>query len=97
MKRNFLILIGLLSILILPGRVSADCMSVGPFDNFILQGDDTVILTSGGQALVKIDTNCTIYEKSRVRLLKNYICDGDDIMIDGSACNIVSLTSANED
>ena len=97
MKIFFLILIGLLSILILPGRVSADCMSVGPFDNFILQGDDTVILTSGGQALVKIETNCTIYEKSRVRLLKNYICDGETIMVDDKNCTMVTVSSANED
>ncbi len=97
MKRSYLILVGLFFILILPGRVSADCMSVGPFDNFILQGDDTVILTSAGQALVKIETNCTVYEKSKVRLLKNYICDGDTIMIDDKNCTMVTVSSVNED
>ncbi len=97
MRKDKLMLLSLLFLLFLPGAASADCISVGNFDNFVLVGDDTVILYDGGAAVVKIETNCTVYEKSKVRLLKNYICDGDDIRIDDKTCNMASVSSANED
>lgn len=97
MRKAMFLLTGLLVLLALPSTVPADCVKVGGFDSFTLVGDDTVILYSGGAAVVKIETNCTVYEKSRVRLFKNYICDGDDIMIDDKTCNMATVSSAEED
>ena len=97
MKRNFLIMLCLFFLLVLPKVASADCLSVGPFDNFIVQGDDTVILYYGSVALVQIELNCSVNPKSKIRLLKNYCCDGDDIMIDDSTCSIITLKSLYED
>lgn len=97
MKKYFLVLLWLFFLLILPDVVSADCMSVGPFDNFIVQGDDTVILYNGSVALVKIEVDCGVQPKSKIRLLKSYCCDGDDIMIDDSTCTIMSLQSSSDD
>lgn len=96
MRRNFLILLCLFFLLILPNVVTADCMSVGNFDNFIVK-DDTIILYSGHDPLVKIEVNCEVLPTSKIRLLKSYLCDDDDIMIDDSTCSMISLESANED
>ena len=97
MRKTMSLLTGLIVLLAFPPAVPADCVKVGSFDSFTLVKDDTVILYSGGAAVVKIETNCTVYEKSRVRLLKNYICDGDDILIDDKTCNMASVSSANDD
>jgi len=97
MRNAMSLLTALFVLLALPGAAPADCVKVGGFDSFTLVGDDTVILYSGGAAVVKIETNCAVYEKSRVLLLKNFICDGDDIKIDDKTCNMVSVSSANED
>jgi hypothetical protein len=93
MKRAALILFCLSCTWILPGAVSADCIAVTYFDNFIIQGDRTVILYNGMAALVKMDVDCSVQTTSRIRLLKNYLCSGDDILIDDSACKIISLTA----
>jgi len=97
MKRNFLIMRCLFFLLVLPGVVSADCTSVGPFDNFVVREDHTVILYNGSVALIEIEVDCSVQPKSKIRLLKNYCCDGDDILIDDSTCSIMSLKSLSED
>ena len=97
MRKAMSLLTGLIVLLAFPPAVPADCVKVGSFDSFTLVKDDTVILYSGGAAVVKIETNCTVYEKSRVLLLKNFICDGDDIKIDDKTCNMASVSSAEED
>ena len=96
MQRRFLILLCLFSLLILPGAVSADCIGVSFFDNFIIQEDDTVILYNGQVALVKLDLDCNVEPSSKIRLLRNYLCSGDNILIDDSNCKIVSVRSPSE-
>ena len=97
MRKAILLVNFLFLFLAIPPAVQADCIKVGGFDGFALAGDDTVILYRGGAAVVKIETNCTVYEKSRIRLPKDYICDGDEIMIDDKTCNMVTVSSTNED
>ena len=96
MRKRFLIVLCLLFILILPVTVSADCMGVSFFDNFILRGSNTVVLYSGTAPLVKIDVDCTVQPTSNIRLLRNYLCDGDDILIDDSTCKIITVKSPSE-
>ena len=89
-------LFSLLALLVLPGVASADCLEVQNFDTFALQGDG-LVLYSGPPPLVRIQTECTVYPQSRIMLLKNYLCDGGGIQIDGSTCMMVSVSSARED
>jgi hypothetical protein len=96
MQRRFLILLCVFSILILPDAVSADCIGVSFFDNFIIQADDTVILYNGTVALVKLTVDCNVEPSSKIRLLRNYLCGGDNILIDDSTCKIVSVKSPSE-
>jgi len=96
MQRIMLILLCLLAASTLPTAASADCILVDDFDHFIIQEDDTIVLYNGSVPLVKIDVECNVQSESKIRLLKNYLCNGDNILIDGSTCMMVSVTSPND-
>jgi hypothetical protein len=91
MKRKFQIPVFLFLLLIFPQLLLADCVPVGYFDNFIVEGDHTVILYTGSVPIVKFDVSCKVGPTSKIRLLKVSACEGDDIEIDGSACTILSV------
>ncbi len=97
MKKNSLILPCLFLLLAVPAAASADCFTVGPFNNFIVQEDNTVILYNGSVAIVEMEVDCPVLPTSKIRLLKNYLCDGDNIRIDDETCSIASLRSLSED
>jgi len=90
-------LLCLFFLLVLPNVVSADCLLVGSFDNFIIDDNDVVTLYNGQVPIVKLEVDCSVISTSKIRFLNEYVCDDDDILIDGSTCNIESLESANED
>ena len=97
MRKAMFLLTGLFVLLAFPSAAPAGCIKAGSFDSFTLVRDGTVILNSGGAAAEKVETNCIVYEKSGVRLFKNYFCNGDDIMIGDKTCNMASVSSAEED
>ena len=39
--------------------------------------------------------DCTVSSSSKIRLPKSYMCDEDNLIIDGQECAIMSLTSAS--
>ncbi len=88
MKRNLSILFLLFS-LTFPSLLLADCIPVGQFDSFTVEGK-TVTLYFGAVSIVKFDINCRVEPTSKIRLLKASVCDGDDIEIDGSKCSILT-------
>ena len=90
MKRNFLILVFLFILLILPNLVLADCIPVPQFNNFTVEGDKTVTLYFFEVPIVKFEADCGVRPTSEIRLFKDSVCDGDDIEIDGSKCSVVT-------
>jgi hypothetical protein len=90
MKRNFLILVFLFILLILPNLLLADCIPVPQFNNFMVEGGKTVTLYFGEVPIVKFDVDCNVAPTSDIRLLKDSVCDGDQIEIDGSKCSVVT-------
>lgn len=88
MKRNFLILVFLFILLILPNLLLADCIPVGQFNNILVEGK-TVTLYLGNVPIVKFDVDCSVSSASKIRILKDSVCDGDDIEIDGQKCSIL--------
>ncbi len=97
MGKHLFILPCLVLLLMAPAAAPADCLTVGPFDNFIVQEDNTVILYNGSVAIVKMEVDCPVRPSSKIRLLKNYLCDGDPVRIDDETCSIASLRSLSED
>ena len=93
MKRNILILLCLGILLVLPNLVLADCADLGGFNSFSVSGN-TVTLYSGTTPFVRFDVQCDIQPTSRLQLIKGYVCDGDEVLIDGSRCTILNVNSS---
>jgi len=88
MKRNFLILVFLFILLVLPNLLLADCIPVGQFNNTRVE-EKTITLYLGNIPIVKFDVDCSVSSESKIRILKDSVCDGDDVEIDGGKCSIL--------
>jgi hypothetical protein len=81
-----------LMILLFPAFVSADCADLGRFTNWYLETAHTVIFYDGEVPLARVEIPyCEINPLSTILLLKSYVCDSDEIMVDGVACRIISV------
>ncbi len=85
----FLILVtGLLS----PGWVFADCLDLGNFTNWTLQDSHTIVLYRGLRPIATLEIpDCQIQSTSTLRLIKSYVCDLDEIVIDEETCSIMTV------
>ena len=93
MKKSILILACLGILVVFPNLVLADCGDIGGFSSFSVSGS-TVTLYSGGTPYVKFDVQCGIDSTSKLQLIKGYVCDGDEVLVDGSRCTILNVTSS---
>ncbi len=79
-------------VFVLPHLSSAECTNIGGFSNFSLEGPNTVILYSGPSPVLRFDVlNCSVQPSSKIQLIKNDVCDGDEIMIDGLRCTMMEI------
>jgi hypothetical protein len=94
MKRNFLVLLFVGIFLVLPNLVFADCDDFGGYTSFVLQGTNTVVLYAGTTAIGQFDVQtCNVEANSTLRIVKNPVCDGDQVVIDGSNCTVINVQS----
>ncbi len=94
MKGNILTLVCLGIFVVLPSVVLADCGDIGGFTSFSVTGGNTVTLYSGNTPFVKFDAQCDIQPTSKLQLLKGYVCDGDEVLVDGSKCTILNIVTS---
>jgi hypothetical protein len=94
MKKNILMLVCLSIFLVLPNLVLADCADLGSFSSFSVTGGTTVTLYSMNKPFVKFDVQCDISPTSKLQLIKGYVCDGDEVLVDGSKCTILNVVSS---
>ena len=94
MKRNILTLVCLGIFVVLPSVVLADCGDIGGFSSFSISGGNTVTLYSGNTPFVKFDTQCDIQPTSKLQLIRGYVCDGDEVLVDGSRCTILNIVTS---
>ena len=94
MKRNILMGLCLGILLVVPNVVLAGCTDLGGFTSFSVTGN-TVTLHSGTKPFAKFDVRCDVQvqPKSRLELIKSYMCDGDEVLLDGLKCTILNVTS----
>ncbi len=92
MKRNILILVCLV-VVVLPNLVLADCADIGGFSSFSVDGT-TVTLLARNRPFVKFDVQCGIESTSKLQLIKSYVCDGDEVLVDDSKCTILNIVSS---
>lgn len=96
MRTNILILMCLGILLILPNLALSDCTDFGRVTSWYAQDESTMIAYRQNTPVAKIVLrDCKVNTSSNIRLLKTYLCDGDNIIVDGQECAIMSLTSAS--
>ena len=95
MKRNILMVMCLGAVLVIPGLALADCADLGGFTSFSISGGSTVTLYTGSNPVARFDVqDCDVQPQSTIRLIKTQVCDGDEIIIDGSRCTIMNVQSS---
>jgi hypothetical protein len=98
MKRKFLALLGGLSLFFLfsPLLVQADCVSPEAYTSWVPQGDQQIAFYRGSTPLgVLTLQDCRVNSNSTIVLVKNYVCDSDTIIIDGTECALMSVASSS--
>jgi len=96
MGKKMVILMGLAIVLLCPGLVLSDCMDFSRSTSFYVAGGHSIIFYSGLIPIARVEVPyCAVNPSSSVRLMKSYVCDGDKIMIDGSMCTIMTVSSAS--
>jgi len=94
MKRKILILSCLGILLVFPNPALADCAQFGGFTSFSLTGGSTVILYAGSIPVAQFDVpDCVVLPSSQIQLLKGYMCDGDELLIDDVRCVIIAVSA----
>jgi hypothetical protein len=92
MKKGIPILLSLLILFFLPALVSADCADLGRYTRWVPEDAHTIIFYMEETPIARIELfDCVIRPSSTILLLKSYICDSDDIMIDNEKCNIITV------
>jgi hypothetical protein len=92
MKQIVILLLIFSMVLFFPILVSADCLDLGEFTNWVLEDEHTVVFYRQMRPMARLEIpNCSIRPSSNIRLIKSYICDSDDIVIDNEKCHIMTL------
>lgn len=95
MRKKILILFGFAILLLLPTLASSDCVDLGRSTSWYIQGGHKIIFYEGMRPIAFLDISyCAMNSSSDIRLLKNYICNNDNIIIDGVQCSIMTVSSA---
>ncbi len=96
MEKTGLILMCLGFLLVLPGLALADCDDLGGFTGFALQGSNTVVLNAGSTSTGQFDVqDCNVEPGSTIQLIKSMVCDGDEVIIDGSRCTVMNVRTSD--
>ena len=86
----FFIVAGLLSLI--PSLSVTECTNLGGFDRFVLEQGNTVVLYLKSTPIGRFDVQtCSVEPSSKIELIKSDVCDGDDILVDGTKCTIMEV------
>ena len=81
-----------LAILLVPTFVSADCADLGRYTSWILETSHTIVFYSRQRPLARVEIpNCQIRPLSTIRLINSYLCESDEVLVDGVACHIITV------
>jgi hypothetical protein len=93
-KRNIIVLLTFGMLLLTPNLILADCVNIRGITSWIPEDTHTILLYWVSNPIARVNVPyCTVYPTSTIRLLKNYNCDGDKIIIDGTECTISTIKS----
>ncbi len=82
-----------LAILLFPAFVWADCADLERYTYWYLERAHTIIFYDGDVPLARVEIPfCHITPLSTIRLIDSYVCDSDQIIVDGAYCTIITVT-----
>jgi len=81
------LLVGLLSSI-----VWADCVDLSVSTSWARLDSHKIIVYRGSTAIALLEIPyCFIYSTSEIKLVKDYVCNWDKIIIDGDVCDITKV------
>jgi hypothetical protein len=96
MGKKVVVLLGVAVTLLSPSIVFSDCVDLGRATSWYVQGGHSIIFYRGLMPIARVDVPyCALSPSSSIRLLNSYVCDGDKIIIDGSGCLIMNVSSTS--
>jgi hypothetical protein len=96
MRQKIVIFLGLGIMLLSRSIALSDCVDLGRASSWYVQGAHSIIFYGGLMPIARVDVPyCTPNPSSSIRLLKSYVCDGDRMIIDGSGCMIMNVSSSS--
>ncbi len=96
MGKKVVVLLGVAIVLLSPAVVLPDCVDLGRSTSWYVQGSHSIIFYGGLMPIARVDIPyCALNPSSSIRLLKNYVCSGDKIIIDGAGCMIMNVFSSS--
>ena len=82
----------ILATILFPTFVSADCADLEKYTSWILETSHTILFYDGERPLARVEIPyCEITPLSTIRLLNSYVCESDEMMVDGVACRIITV------
>jgi hypothetical protein len=89
MRKRVVILMSFVILLLSPNLILAECLDLGGFTSFYMHGVHIITFYKDentiGHANIRF---CIVRDSSSIRLIQNYVCDGDYIMVDGEKCRM---------
>ncbi len=96
MGKKVVVLFVIAVALISPSIAFSDCVDLGRATGWYVQGGHSIIFYGGLMPIARIDVPyCALSPSSTVYPLKRYVCDGDKIIIDGSGCMVINVSSSS--
>ncbi len=81
-----------LAVILLPTFARADCTNLERFTSWILETSHTVLFYDGKKPLARVEIPyCEVTPLSTIRLFDSYVCDSDEVMVNGVACRIITV------
>jgi hypothetical protein len=72
----------------------ADCADLGSFTSFSVTGSNRVTLYWMNKPFLRFDVRGSIDPTSKLQLIKGYVCDGDEVLVDGFKSTILNVSSS---
>ncbi len=92
MKRKTILMVMAFLSFCLPNLGLADCTDLGNFNRFIVQGNGSIIFYYNNIPLGTVELQvCSVDSSSNINLIKSFVCDLDEILVDGERCTIMSV------
>jgi hypothetical protein len=96
MKKSILILVFLGILVALPNLVLADCADLGSFTSFSMTDNNRITIYSGNKPFLRFDVQGRIDPTSKLQFINGYVCDGNEILVDGFKSTILNVTSSTD-